>query len=261
MGLLKTLLSIFAPKPKRKYGFKPDSLDIRDYMYSTMAKKPVVVPKSVDLRPLMPPVFDQGSIGSCTGNAICGHLVFLEKKARNDSTLLSRLFIYYNERVMEGTVNEDAGALIRDGIKSVGDKGVCAESLMPYDVTKFTNPPSLAAITEAKTRKISSYHRINTLNEMKQCLAEGYPFVFGFSVYEGFESPVVALTGILNMPHPAERVIGGHAVLCVGYDDDNQRIIVRNSWGADWGQAGYFTMPYSYITNKDLASDMWTIRK
>ena len=98
------------------------------------------------------------------------------------------------------------------------------------------------------------------LAQMKGCLAAGYPFVFGFTVYDAFESGVVAKTGVLNMPTSAEQVVGGHAVLCVGYDDAAQRFIVRNSWGAKWGQKGYFTMPYAYMITRGLASDFWTIR-
>jgi C1A family cysteine protease len=95
---------------------------------------------------------------------------------------------------------------------------------------------------------------------MKGCLASGYPFVFGFSVYTEFESDTVATTGVLNMPSPKEKLLGGHAVIAVGYDDKTQRFIVRNSWGAKWGIKGYFTIPYAYLTDPNLAADFWTIR-
>jgi C1A family cysteine protease len=95
---------------------------------------------------------------------------------------------------------------------------------------------------------------------MKGCLAEGYPFVFGFTVYESFEGVPIAKTGILNLPKKTEKVVGGHAVLAVGYDDTGARFIVRNSWGAHWGQKGYFTIPYSYLLNENLSDDFWTIR-
>jgi len=94
---------------------------------------------------------------------------------------------------------------------------------------------------------------------MKACLAEGFPFVFGFSVYEGFESSEVARTGKLNLPKPKEAFMGGHAVMAVGYDDKTSRFIVRNSWATDWGLDGYFTMPYEYLTNENLSDDFWTI--
>lgn len=96
---------------------------------------------------------------------------------------------------------------------------------------------------------------------MKGCLASGYPFVFGFSVYESFESQAVAQTGIVPMPSPNEQLLGGHAVLAVGYDDEQGRFIVRNSWGKDWGMEGYFTIKYDYLLNDNLADDFWTIRR
>ena len=84
--------------------------------------------------------------------------------------------------------------------------------------------------------------------------------MFGFTVYESFESQEVAKTGVVPMPAPGEQVVGGHAVLAVGYDDSAQTFMVRNSWGTGWGQAGYFTMPYAYLTTRGLSSDFWTIR-
>ena len=95
---------------------------------------------------------------------------------------------------------------------------------------------------------------------MRKCLAEGFPFVFGFTVYDGFESASVAKSGKLNLPKPGEKVLGGHAVCAVGYDDKAKRVIVRNSWGTDWGMKGFFTMPYDYVSNSSLADDFWTLR-
>jgi C1A family cysteine protease len=84
--------------------------------------------------------------------------------------------------------------------------------------------------------------------------------VFGFSVYESFESATVAKSGVLNMPKPGERQVGGHAVCAVGYDDAAKRVLVRNSWGPAWGKKGYFTMPYDYVANRNLSDDFWTVR-
>ena len=98
------------------------------------------------------------------------------------------------------------------------------------------------------------------LADMKGCLASGYPFVFGFTVYDSFESQQVAQSGVLSMPAAGEAVAGGHAVLAVGYDDSKSMFIIRNSWGSGWGLAGYFYMPYAYLLDNNLSDDFWTIR-
>jgi C1A family cysteine protease len=161
---------------------------------------------------------------------------------------------------MEGTVDTDSGAMIRDGMKSVAKLGVCTEGTWPYEIAKFTNRPSDAAYSEANEHQALIYRRItNRLHQMQGCLAQGYPFVFGFSVYESFESQEVAQTGEVPLPPRSEQLIGGHAVVAVGYDDSIQRFIVRNSWGTGWGMDGYCTMPYGYLTDPQLASDFWAI--
>jgi len=232
------------PKVNAWYGWVPDRPDYRDKLYTTIAAPPKKLPK----------------LGSCTANALVGNLEFLERKAGRTVTNLSRLFVYYNERAMEGTINDDAGAMIRDGVKSLVKLGVCSEKKWPYTVAKFTNKPPAACYKQASDHQVTSYHRIISLRQMRQCLAEGYPFVFGFSVYEAFEGDEVAHTGKLNLPEPSEKQMGGHAVMAVGYDDSAERVLVRNSWGTDWGIKGYFTMPYDYISDGNLADDLWTIR-
>ena len=119
---------------------------------------------------------------------------------------------------------------------------------------------SAACFKSALKHQVLTYHRILSLIEMKRCLAEGYPFVFGFTVYESFESPAVAKSGRLDLPKPNEKSMGGHAIMAVGYDDATKRLLIRNSWGTDWGLAGYFTMPYDYAADRNLADDFWTIR-
>jgi len=163
--------------------------------------------------------------------------------------------------MIEGTVNQDSGAFIRDGIKSLNKLGVCTEVEWPYKISRFTKKPTAACYRSAKKHRILSYHRISTVDEMRSCLAEGFPFVFGFTVYEAFESATVAKSGVLNMPGPKEKVMGGHAVMGVGYDNAAMRFTIRNSWGTDWGQKGYFTMPYDYLSpDKNLSDDFWTVR-
>jgi len=246
---------------KLSYGWLPDLPDHRDLLYGAIRMAPAILPPFVDLRHLCSPVENQGALGSCTGNALAGALELLEKKDNVHFMNLSRLFIYYNERLIEHSARSDSGAMIRDGIKTLKKQGVCSEKKWPYLISKFAVKPSLACYKEALNHQITSYHRLLTVNDMRACLAEGFPFVFGFTVYEKFESQEVARSGIVSMPTPNERVIGGHAVLAVGYDDSKQRFLVRNSWGTTWGMGGYFTLPYDYVANRDLSDDFWTIRR
>jgi C1A family cysteine protease len=246
---------------KPGYGWVPDMPDQRDMTYSALRAAPPSLPSHVDLRAMCSPVEDQGQLGSCTANALVGALEFLEFKDNVKHLNLSRLFVYYNERVIEHSVKSDSGAMLRDGIKTLKRQGVCSERKWVYDVSKFTVKPPAACYTQAMDHQITSYQRILTLNEMRACLAEGFPFVFGFSVYESFEAQEVGATGIVNMPQPSERQLGGHAVLAVGYDDAERRFIVRNSWGTRWGMKGYFTMPYDYLSNRNLSDDFWVIRR
>lgn len=250
-------------KPSRTnawYGWNPDRPDQRDRLYAAIAAPPKKLPSSVDLRATCSAVEDQGQLGSCTANALAGNLEFLEKKAGKDPADLSRLFIYYNERAMEGTINDDAGAMIRDGVKTLVNLGVCREKQWAYTISKFKQKPPASCYKSALAHQVLTYHRILTLTEMRSCLAEGFPFVFGFTVYESFESATVAKTGKLNLPKKTEKSLGGHAVMAVGYDDKTKRLLVRNSWGSDWGTGGYFTMPYDYASNTNLADDFWTLR-
>ncbi len=244
------------------YGWIPDLPDQRDYQYAAPIAAIGTLPTNIDLTSACPPVYDQGQLGSCTANAIAGAIQF-EQMKQNLAQIFtpSRLFIYYNERDMEGTVNSDSGAQIRDGMKSVGLLGDCPEDMWPYIIANFAEKPSDACYQTALQHKAILYQRVvRDLIQMKGCLASGYPFVFGFTVYESFETQQVAQTGHAPMPQHREKMLGGHAVMAVGYDDANQRFIVRNSWGTSWGMQGYFTLPYAYFTSRNLSSDFWTVR-
>jgi len=247
----------------RNYGWVRDLPDHRDLMFSAAL---TALPPKADVRASIDvtkwPVYDQGQLGSCTANAIAGALEFDEIKEGKPSPFIpSRLFIYYCERVIEGTVNSDGGAQIRDGVKVVAKIGVPPESDWPYDISKFEQKPPVPAYQDATRERVSNYMRVPQVAvQLRACLASGYPFVFGFTVYESFESQQVAQTGVMPMPQPQEAVVGGHAVCAVGYDDSQNVVIVRNSWGAAWGRQGYFLMPYAYILDQHLASDFWTMR-
>src|SRR5271167_4004533 len=244
------------------YGWVHDLPDARDYAYAAPLQRfPQGLPTSVDLRPDCPPVYDQGQLGSCTANGIAGAIEFDQLKQANKEFTPSRLFIYYNERVIEGTVSQDSGAQVRDGIKSVATLGAPPETDWPYVIADFAEQPPAIAFTDAKLDLVSSYARVSqNLSQMKGCLAEGYPFVFGFTVYASFESQAVANSGVVPMPASGEKTVGGHCVVAVGYDDTQRTFIIRNSWGVDWGMKGYCTMPFEYLLSSHLASDFWTIR-
>jgi len=245
----------------KNYGWIPDLPDHRDHLFFVRRPARVSWPKSTDLRAMCSNVEDQGQLGSCTANALAGALEFLERKDGVSFSDLSRLFIYYDERLVENTVNTDSGAMLRDGIKTLAKSGVCTESLWPYVISRFKTKPTPACYKEAAKHTITTYSRLNTLDDMRLCLAAGYPFVFGFTVYESFESQEVARTGILPMPKPGESTLGGHAVMAVGYDEAKKRFLIRNSWGPDWGIGGYFWMPYGYLDDRQLSDDLWTIRR
>ncbi len=268
-----------------KYGLKPDRKDLRDFIYKPLITR---LPKRVDLRPQFPAVYDQGRLGSCVANAGVGLREYLEVASgigppplqyypfspmealeclnylnnlrswfEKKYVPLSRLFLYWHIRNLEGTVNEDSGASLDDCMKVMKNTGICPEADFPYDITKFTEPPTEKANHDAAGFKISSYFRVPDLDHLKAALAEGNPVIFGFYVYESFESETVARTGVCPKPQKNDHLLGGHAVVAVGYEDTllGGKLIVRNSWGPSWGKQGYFTMAYDVF--KILAMDMW----
>lgn len=244
-----------------RYGWARDLPDLRDARLEVPAV--TTLPSSADLstQPYMPPVYDQGQLGSCTGNAIAAAVDFDNHRQTGQFLSPSRLWIYYQERVIEGTVNQDSGGQIRDGAKAVAQLGVCPETDWPYDITTFAQPPPQQDYTDALKDRVLTYQAApQVLWSLKSVLAGGTPVVFGFTVYSAFESPQVAQTGIVPMPAPSDQVVGGHAVVLVGYDDAVDRFRVRNSWGTGWGQTGYFELPYLYVTSSSLASDFWVIQ-
>lgn len=241
---------------KHHYGWNAQRPDQRDLKFSVIT--PSKLPPAVDLRPQMPAVYDQEQLGSCTANAIAA-AVDVERKRQGLTFMYpSRLFIYWNERDLEGTTASDSGATIRDGFKAINSQGVCPEAVWRYS-NPFDETPSCLAYESAEHHKCLKYLAVaQQTADMLDCLAQGYPFVFGITAYESLESDAVAKTGNVPMPAPSESQIGGHALLAVGYKPGVIRF--RNSWSDSWGDMGYGTIPLAYLTNPDLASDFWTIR-
>jgi C1A family cysteine protease len=240
-----------------RFGWRPDLPDIRDVPYKASRRK--LPPETrLDLDPAMPECYDQGALGSCTANAIAAVVEFdLNRQPEPDFTP-SRLFIYYYERWMEHSIGEDAGAYIRDGIKVMHKIGAPPEHAWPYDIGSFAIKPNSHAYALAGETKANSYAKVRR-SGIRRAIADGHPVIFGFSVYESF--PMQA-GGLVPLPGAGERLLGGHAVVAVGYVmlGGQPLIRVRNSWGPHWGENGYYWMPLAYLTNPDLSDDFWLIR-
>jgi len=252
-----SIIKVKPPFDIPKYHWIKDKIDTRDHPYRLTGATQSNI---VDLRQYCSSIEDQGKLGSCTGNAIAGAIELLHK--RQSRTLdISRLFIYYYERKFIGTVNYDSGAYIRDGIKACYTYGAPTENLWPYNISKFKMQPHKTAIVDALKRKVTSYQRALDFNQVIDSITSGYPVTIGFNVYSSFDSPAVAKTGIMPYPNVnKERLLGGHAVLLVGYNKDNNIFIARNSWGTRWGDKGYFYMPFKVIQNTSMSRDFWVIK-
>jgi C1A family cysteine protease len=246
----------------RALGRIRDLEDFRDFRFTAPAPTPAIaLPPSVDLRPQLPPIDDQGPLGSCTAWASTAAWRHVLMKEGQPDMPVSALAQYYWTRQMEGTTKVDAGASIRDAIKTMVKTGVAPQDLWPYDPHKFATKPPVTVQREASRHQALTYERVTqSLTQMQTVLFSGYIIVFGFAVYESFESPEVAESGITPMPQPSEAMLGGHAVTMVGYNDEVRRVLCRNQWGQHWGQDGYFEMPYEYVMNSGLSSDFWVVR-
>jgi len=245
--------------PNAWYGCIRDTLDRRDVMFHPTVFR---YPSTVDLRPHCPPVMDQGQLGSCTAHGITGALRYeLMQRAGQCDIALARLQLYYDERVIEGSVNDDAGAEIRDGIKCCAKNGVGRESLWPYNIAKFKQKPPAAVYKDAVQFEALNYERVTVgASYLKAALAQGYPVIIGISVYDSFESAEASATGMIPMPATNEAVAGGHCMYVVGYGQKVNRFTVRNSWGADWGDHGDCYIPEAYLGSPRYGSDYWIIK-
>lgn len=262
-SVISGLFSMFSKKPTlNRYGWKR-GLPHKPKKRYTVADRAVALPTSVDHRPKCPPVYDQGDLGSCTANASGGAVQFDQIKQGITNWTASRLFTYWNTRSLEGSTGQDSGGTIHDAVKAIATWGFAPETLWPYNIKKFTQKPPANVYATAKPNALTKMDYMSVAQDaydMKHALANNMPIIIGFTVYESFESDSVAQTGIVPMPNTStEQVLGGHAVLIVGYDDTKGWWIVRNSWGADWGADGYFFAPYQMFLDPEMASDFWVI--
>src|SRR5437016_8548332 len=156
-----------------RYGWVPDLPDARDFLYAAPPEVLAELPPKADLRDECPPLYDQGNLGSCTANAIAGAYEFDQTRQGLPDFMPSRLFIYYNERTLEGTVDSDSGAMIRDGIKSVAKRGFCAEELWPYNIKRFADKPPESCYRAALKDRVSQYLRLDhvTPTPLLTCIA------------------------------------------------------------------------------------------
>jgi C1A family cysteine protease len=281
---------------ERGYGFKPSPKDPRDFKKSFTEKSILKFKTShnldvdlsterFNLTDIMTEqqkdavsYIDQGSLGSCTANATSFAYFFDEIKQKNKYIFFpSRLFLYYNERVLTDTVDIDSGASLRDALNAMRKFGICREKIWPYQIKYYKVRPPPLVYKEAIMNNKIKYKRIDfsrcftvkdRLIELKKCLLSGYPFVYGFKVYPSFQSTITEKTGIMSMPNQSESYIVGHAVCAIGFDDNFKNsgkgyFIVKNSWGKNWGDNGYFYMPYEYITNDALCflEDFWILKE
>lgn len=242
----------------RAFGWKADQPDIRDHLYRVPQASVPAVP--VDLRPGFGPIYDQGQLGACVAWTWIEYVQFVRRKEGLADFEPAALFVYYNGRVLEHTTRQDSGLTLRDGIKAVAQQGAPPLATWPYDIAKFKTKPPKAAYAAGALDLAITYESVpQSLDAIRACLQSGYPVAIGFTVYSGFMGDAVARTGRGELPQSGETVEGGHAVNIVGDRPAEGRFLLRNHWAASWGEAGYFTLPYSYITNPRLASDFWKL--
>lgn len=213
-------------------------------------------PRQVDLREWASPVEEQRQLGSCTAQAVVGAYELLTRMHYPDQLVdLSRLFLYYNARRLTGDIDEDIGAYISTAIDAVKTYGLCREDLWPYDINKFDAEPGYICYRDARKRTVSNVYEITSHAEIIDMLDRQYPVVVGVAVYSGFDR-ISNQSTTLSLPQSSEEPMGSHAMCIVGYDDSKQQFLLRNSFGDDWGEGGYFWIPYEYADAN--FSDMWT---
>jgi len=234
-------------------GYKASTTKSDADVFSSDRYEDEELPPKIDLRPYMTRVEDQGQIGSCVANATAGAYEYLYKAYTDEDIDVSRLFVYYNGRVLQGTDQIDSGLACESAIKVVLDNGVCTEDTWRYSPDNVFREPSNNAYDEATAFRVESYMQVPwSLTTWKHVLAHGYPIIFGVNIYTSFQTEG-GKKGLIPMPDKDnEKMEGGHSMLCVGYSDEHEVFIVRNSWGPHWGDMGYCYIPYAYMEDDQL---------
>lgn len=242
-----------------KINTKKSSRDRRDHQLKLLNPKSKLN-KTVNLKSQLSYVFDQGKIGSCTANSAGSMYSWILKNNNGQLLTPSRLFLYYNTRMIQGTINYDSGASLRDTMRALKTYGVCPETSWAYLYENLFTQPTPSCYVEGSKRQALSYASVTiSLLSMKNVL-QSRPFVLGILVYSSFFNPSVTTTGYVPMPNTqTEKLVGGHAILILGYDDAKQCFYCRNSWGTSWGLKGDFYLPYSYAINRKLSFDAWVL--
>ena len=241
----------------------PQPEDMRDYVFDGYVQ-PMDMPDFVTLRNQMPDAIDQGKLGSCTANSASSYIQYLYRKYGIPVVIPSRLYIYYNARVLmsKTSPHQDNGTTLRDTCKSIAKYGVCSEHMWEYNIRKFNTTPPLQCYKEGKLTPKIVYSAVKQdIDSLKSALILGFPIIFGMVIFSSFRSEIVGITG--NVPIPKtidETYIGSHALLIVGYDNVKRKFIILNSWSKHWGDQGYCEVDYDYIINPYLAGDFWTMQ-
>lgn len=239
----------------RRFGWVPDLPDHRDFQYKVCR---VDKTRTISLRAVAGPVWDQGELGSCTGHGV-GRCDWVVSHLQGEIFMPSRLMLYYNGRKIENNVRRDDGAMIRDVVKGLAKIGVCDEARWPYNPKKFASSPSKAALSEASLHQAMQYERVpQSVSAIRSCLNNGLPVVFGATLYSSFDT--IGESGLVPMPRKDEGVMGGHCMAIIGHDPRTKRFEVINSWGTEWGDQGYCWFPEAYLLNTNLSDDFWVIR-
>jgi C1A family cysteine protease len=249
-----------------KYGLIRSKKDSRDHKFSFIhaARIPAVLPPATHNAGYNSPVRDQGQIGCCTGEAHSAAIEYLAIKSGIPFTPLSPLFPYTLARIVEGTLDQDAGASPRDIIQVLAKQGICQEALWPLDPAKISVDPTPDCYIEASNHQITAYQSLQTLDDIKACLALGYGFTFGIQVFPSMETDKVNASGDIPMPTRREKLfrksLGGHDLFGYDYDDSIKMVLFKNSWNTTWGKMGHGRIPYAYLQDPELAYDFWTVQ-